>query len=123
MKLQAAIPEMHVSSARAAVDFYRRLGFECDSAWRPDKTKEDPCFMSFVRDGIRVFVTSFRDGAVGATLYVYVDDVDALYVEFVRKGIPMPAPPVDQTWGTREFSVRDPDGNSLRFGERQTATA
>jgi len=23
--------------------------------------------------------------------------------------------PVDQTWGTREFYVTDPDGNTLRF--------
>jgi hypothetical protein len=25
------------------------------------------------------------------------------------------AAPVDQTWGTREFYVSDPDGNTLRF--------
>jgi hypothetical protein len=23
--------------------------------------------------------------------------------------------PIDQTWGTREFYVDDPDGNTLRF--------
>jgi hypothetical protein len=35
-------------------------------------------------------------------------DPDAPAVE-VQQG------PLDQTWGTREFYVEDPDGNSLRF--------
>jgi hypothetical protein len=30
---------------------------------------------------------------------------------------------VDQTWGTREMYVRDPDRNSLRFVAQQTLAA
>lgn len=44
----------------------------------------------------------------------------------VERGLPIPVDgaspvhqaPVDQTWGWREFYVTDPDGNTLRFGER-----
>ena len=28
---------------------------------------------------------------------------------------PVHESPIDQTWGTREFYVDDPDGNTLRF--------
>ena len=53
------------------------------NSWRPDDTKADPCYMGFVRDGVRLQVTSFRDGVLGTSVYVYVDDVDALHEEFV----------------------------------------
>ena len=116
--LKIAIPEIHVSSSLAAKEFYStRLGFACISSWRPDETKDDPCYMVFVRDGVRLHVTSFGDGALGASIYVYVDDVDALHVEFASRGIEKLGPVVDQTWETREFGVTDPDQNKLRFGK------
>jgi uncharacterized glyoxalase superfamily protein PhnB len=54
------------------------------------------------------------------------DDVDALFGKLLARGLKTPgnpdAPaeevhqqPLNQTWGTREFYVEDPDGNSLRF--------
>jgi uncharacterized glyoxalase superfamily protein PhnB len=117
--LKAAIPEIHVTSSLAARDFYStKLGFDCVSSWRPDETQADPCYMVFVRDGVRIHVTSFRDGALGTTLYVYVDDVDALFHELAAKGVQMPmAAPIDQSWGTREIAVRDADGNRIGFGQ------
>ena len=116
--LKMAIPEIHVSSALAAKEFYTaRLGFACTSSWRPDGTHDDPCYMVFIRDGVRLHVTSFRDGVLGASVYVYVDDVDALHAEFVGNGVEKLGPVVDQTWGTREFGVRDPDENKIRFGK------
>ena len=117
--LKTAIPEIHVSNSRTAKEFYStKLGFECVSSWGPDETKDDPCYMGFVRDDTRINVTSFRDGALGTSVYVFVDDVDALHAEFVSKGIPNLGPVVDQTWGTREFGVMDPDQNKIRFGQR-----
>ena len=44
-----------------------------------------------------------------------VDDVDALHAEFVGRGVKISVEPVDQTWGTREMYVRDPDNNCIRF--------
>ena len=53
------------------------------------------------------------------------NDVDALFRSFRARGLQTPgtpdAPqevhegPIDQTWGTREFYVKDPDKNTLRF--------
>jgi uncharacterized glyoxalase superfamily protein PhnB len=115
--LMAAVPEIHVRKAAEAKEFYSdKLGFACANSWRPDQTKEDPCYMSFVRDGVWLQVASFK-GVLGTVVYVYVDDVDALHAEFVAKGVQDISPVVDQTWGTREFAVTDPDQNTLRFGQ------
>jgi hypothetical protein len=77
--------------------------------------------MTLVRDGAHLHLTSFKDGVVGAwtsTVYVFVDDVDALRAELVANGIATPSDPLDQTWGTREIGVRDADKNVITFGQR-----
>jgi uncharacterized glyoxalase superfamily protein PhnB len=115
--LKTAVPEIHVTSSVKAREFYAtRLGFELVSSWQPDETRDDPCYMGFARDGVRLNVTSFRDGALGTSIYVYVEDVDALHAEFAAKGVPNLGPVIDQDWGTREFGVMDFDKNKLRFG-------
>jgi uncharacterized glyoxalase superfamily protein PhnB len=121
--LKTAVPEIHVRSSVAAKEFYsNKLGFECVSSWRPDETKDDPCYMGFVRDGVRLNVTSFKDGVLGASVYVYVDDVDALHAESMSKGVQKLAPAEDQSWGTREFGVMDSDQNKIRFGQVITSS-
>ena len=58
-------------------------------------------------------------------MIVTTNDVDGLFRRFRERGPMTPgnpeAPtlvhegPIDQTWGSREFYVEDPDGNTLRF--------
>ena len=50
------------------------------------------------------------------------EDIDALFQKFVSRGLvplqrdsPVHHGPVEQSWGTREFYVDDPDGNTLVF--------
>jgi uncharacterized glyoxalase superfamily protein PhnB len=115
--LKAAVPEIHVSRSDAAKHFYaEKLGFTLKNSWRPDETKDDPCYMAFERDGVWLQITSFK-GTLGTVVYVYVDDVDTLHAEFASKGVPDMSPVMDQSWGTREFALTDPDQNVLRFGQ------
>jgi len=44
-----------------------------------------------------------------------VEDVNALHLEFVAKGVQIALEPTDQSWGNREMYVTDTDGNSIRF--------
>ena len=54
---------------------------------------------------------------------VEVDEVDALFETFRSRGLdpsthgesPVHQGPLEQSWGTGEFYVDDPDGNTLRF--------
>lgn len=117
---KVAVPVIHVSDSATAEEFYcKRLGFKLLFSYRPDETNIDPCYMTLVRDSAYLHVTSYKDGMVGVSVvYLLVDDVDVLYSEFVGKGVPVPHRPIDQTWGTREISVSDPDRNKILFGQR-----
>ena len=46
-----------------------------------------------------------------------VEDIDKLHKILIEKNVTIEMGPVDQTWGTREMYVRDPDGNSIRFAQ------
>ena len=54
-------------------------------------------------------------GAATATVAVMVDDVDAHHAEAARKGAQIVYAPVDQPYGYREYSARDPEGGLWSF--------
>ncbi len=114
---KSAIPVLRVSSAAAAESFYcGLLGFERRSAYRVDDARPDPCYMGLEREGVWLHISSFRgDGVAGCAFVLYVEDLDALRAELVGRGVEIDAGPIEQTWGTREMYVKDPDGNSVRF--------
>jgi catechol 2,3-dioxygenase-like lactoylglutathione lyase family enzyme len=91
-----------------------------------DDDLSDPCFSVLSRDGDQLILSSHRgDGAFGQAIAITTDEVDSLFRKFRERGLVTAgnpdAPeqvhegPIDQTWGTREFYVDDPDGNTLRF--------
>jgi catechol 2,3-dioxygenase-like lactoylglutathione lyase family enzyme len=91
-----------------------------------DDDLADPSFSVLTREGDRLILSSHRgDGAFGQAIVITTDNVDALVHRFRKRGLRTPgnpdAPkkvhegPIDQSWGTREFYVDDPDGNTLRF--------
>ncbi|MFD0482229.1 VOC family protein [Kineococcus sp. GCM10028916] len=45
------------------------------------------------------------------------DDVDALHDKLSAAGAEILQEPVDQQYGVRDFGVRDPSGNQLRFNQ------
>jgi len=53
----------------------------------------------------------------GQYLVVWVDDVDAQYERVRAAGVDA-KPPVDQSWGVRNFSVTDPGGYHWGFARR-----
>ena len=50
------------------------------------------------------------------TLYIWVDDADALYAEFKSKGVTIARDICDQPYGCRDFDVEDCNGYRLCFG-------
>ena len=63
------------------------------------------------------------DGWCNYDLHIHCQPgtLDALYEEFRGKGVPMPEGfedgPVTRPYGVRDFSVIDPDGYDIVFGE------
>jgi len=117
----AIIPTVRCRRIESAVDFYTKvLDFNRLDEGEPLK---DPGFVVLSRAGDTMFLSSHGgDGEFGQAIVVTTDDVDALFRTFIDRGLvpprrdsPVHHGPVDQTWGTREFYVDDPDGNTLRF--------
>jgi catechol 2,3-dioxygenase-like lactoylglutathione lyase family enzyme len=52
-----------------------------------------------------------------SSIYVFAAGVDALHDELKGRGCPIEAAPENFSYGMREMSVRDPDGNRVTFGE------
>ena len=57
---------------------------------------------------------ALRPGSAG--VYVVTDDPDALFARAVAAGARVDAAPHDTDHGSREFTVRDPEGNHWSFG-------
>ena len=106
---------LHAASAKVSEDFYcRKLGFTLSFAYRFDDARPDPCYMGFERDEVKIHVSSFSGDAVpGGVIFFYVDNVDELYRQFTAEGVVITLPPTDQSWGSREMYINDPDGNDL----------
>ena len=54
--------------------------------------------------------------AGGSLVYCAVEDVDALYERARAAGAEVPLEPMDTDYGSRDFTVRDPEGNLWAFG-------
>ena len=116
------IPMVRCSSMRQSLTFYTSiLDFEHVDG---DDDLADPSFAVVARDGGLLLLSSHGgDGEFGQALVVTTDNADALFRRFRERGLrtlgnpdsPVHEGPTDQTWGTREFYVDDPDGNTLRF--------
>jgi uncharacterized glyoxalase superfamily protein PhnB len=115
--LQSATPVICVVSSAKAEDYYCRiLGFQNRFAYRPEPTKEDPCYMGVERDGVVLHLHSFKTEHAGKTdAFITVTDVDRLYSELNARSANIQLSPTDQTWGNREMGGRDQDGNALAF--------
>jgi uncharacterized glyoxalase superfamily protein PhnB len=120
----SALPVIAVSDSVRAEDYYCRvLGFQKMFAYRPDPAKLDPCYLGVARDGVWLHLQSFKRERAGMTdAFLWVDDVDRLHAEIAARGAAIQLPPTNQTWGTRETGVRDPDGNVLVFATKRADT-
>ena len=52
----------------------------------------------------------------GKSVYVAVDDVDALFSRVEQSGVVIERGPTDQDYGSRDFLCRDPENNLWCFG-------
>ena len=115
-RLSACVPILRMADSRISLPFYvDGLGFRVQWEHRFDPGL--PLFVCLERDGIRLFLTEHPETAFGGLVYFYVTEVDALTQSFAANGIDIGDGPQDQSWEVRELSLRDPDGNNLRFGQ------
>jgi uncharacterized glyoxalase superfamily protein PhnB len=119
------------SDLEETVAFYKRLGFDCTGLWTPPGHDDGkPVWCEVERDDVRLMFNKgdpephdHGDGVMHAdvptmsgSIYINVDDIDALFAELRPQLDTVEWEPDDFPHGMREFAVRDCNGYLLIFG-------
>jgi uncharacterized glyoxalase superfamily protein PhnB len=113
-------PTLKAQNARALIDFYvEAFGFTI-SALYGEGERVDHCEMRWpLGGGIMLGDESDDEGATtpgSFGVYVVTDSPDALYERAIAAGATSLRAVNDTDYGSREFAVRDPEGNRWSFG-------
>jgi uncharacterized glyoxalase superfamily protein PhnB len=111
-RFEKAVPILAVKNMAAAIGYYvDKLGFEKKWEW------SDPVgFASVRRDEVELFISLNPQGGPGTSLYIFVQNIDALYETYKKTGAIIRKPPADYPWGAREMTVEDLDGHCFHMG-------
>jgi catechol 2,3-dioxygenase-like lactoylglutathione lyase family enzyme len=110
------LPSQDLSITRS---FYESLGFK--AGYHDDR-------YDILRRGNLVVHLEHQHDLIPATnrtsCYWRVADADVLYQQFASlglrsEGLPSLTAPRDESWGMREFTLRDPAGNLIRVGHER----
>ncbi|MBL8525630.1 MAG: VOC family protein [Betaproteobacteria bacterium] len=122
-RLRQIQPVLMAHDVASSILFYEQLGFKV--SFRDDT--DSPRYAAMRRDGLELHLqwadaTQWQPNVDRPAVRFVVDDVDALYAEFVARSARVASPqespwcrPANTPWGTREFHLRDPGGSSLQF--------
>ena len=121
-------PTIKCSNIQLSLEFYTKvLDFEVCVAPDPEPGSFMSKYALIERQGDNVHLSEHEgDGVFGNVIYVRVDNVESLLNTFEQQGLvtdpnegypALSIPLTEQTWGMKEFSIRDPDGNKMTFGE------
>jgi uncharacterized glyoxalase superfamily protein PhnB len=113
-------PQFFTLDIPGTLAYYKdKLGFECLGTWH-----DPPVYAIVARDQQAIH---FRCAAPPAAnpdkyseelldAYLLVEDADALYAEYMARGVEFARELGDMPWHSREFVVKDCDGRLLAFG-------
>ena len=121
--LTGLAPQFVVPDVVKTAEFYRdKLGFEILGFFA------NPPVYAMVRrgsaeihfgkaDSEKIQTNEMVRRGLGTDAYVFVTDVNALYQEFVEKGVEITEGPVKRIYDCVEITVKDCNGFQLVFGE------
>lgn len=132
--IEKTIPTLAVPDLEVGIDFYSRLGFEVDWRW-PDDAPTHAGLML----GSCSIMLSLGEPAERADVYFIVDDVSACHTAVMAgrpwelaaaagsianrldcppaRSLQQPEVPEPKGYGLRDFSIVDPWGHHLAFGQ------
>lgn len=122
MQLLSVHPVLGCKSVSESLRFYARIGFQIMFV----DDEATPRYAAVRRDNVVLHLQwadadQWREDMDRPAIRFTVADVDQLHAEFLaaignEKMSEGPwSKPASTPWGTREFHVRDPGGNSLQF--------
>lgn len=117
MRLSPAIPIIRIFSEEKAREFYLDfLGFSVE--WEHRFEQNAPLYLQIRRSDLVIHLSEhYGDATPGSTVFVPIDNIDALQEELLAKDYTYAKPEVAAVpWG-RTMQIADPFGNRLRFSE------
>jgi predicted enzyme related to lactoylglutathione lyase len=105
-------PLLLVPDVLATADYYRTLlGF------RSDPGAATPEYSVVWRDNAAVHLARGERSPTGVRVFFWVKDVNALWEDVTKRGAEVAGPIETRPYGIRDFSLRDPNGVILVFGQ------
>ncbi len=116
MTFDRTTPILRILDETKAREFYVDfLGFKID--WEHRFEPGAPLYMQVSKDDCVLHLSEhYGDGTPGAAVRIHASDIDGFHHELTAKQYKYARPDIqEQSWGTREMSVKDPFGNRLTF--------
>jgi uncharacterized glyoxalase superfamily protein PhnB len=120
--MKTIYPILKYEDAHAAIDFLERA-FGCERREVHEAESGGVTHAVLTCGDVLVMLSSTSEGdpiynqGVGKTgVYVVVDETDELFERAREAGAEVVLEPTDQDYGSRDFTVRDPEGNLWSFG-------
>jgi len=117
------VPLFKVRDMRKAIAFYTEV---LDFTLKYPQASPEDGVVTVVHGDAELELTIYEgDYLFGSVVNVLVNEVDELFKKFLSRGYitpkkqnsPVDEGPIDQSWGMREFYIRDLDCNTLRYGK------
>jgi hypothetical protein len=109
--IKTVVPVVPVTKLEPTIELLAKVGFSKN--WVHDPNGGQLRYASLVdQNGHELHLSESRGDGIGpVVVYFWTDSIDEL-AELAGTTAQ------DQTWDTREFWLKDKDGNSFRFGQR-----
>ena len=109
--IKTVVPVVPVTKLEPTIELLAKVGFSQN--WVHDPNGGQLRYASLVdQNGHELHLSESRGDGIGpVVVYFWTDSIDEL-AELAGTTAQ------DQTWATREFWLKDKDGNSFRFGQR-----
>jgi hypothetical protein len=112
-RLIEATPTLRASDVTALAEWYRdKLGFAIMLSWG-----EPAEYARVQRDAVELGIGRVGEQFGPSSVYAIVSGVDALYAEFVARGVTIGRAISNAPYRMRDFDLLDPEGNRICFGE------
>src|SRR5262245_46524018 len=119
-RLTSFAPQFLVDDLERSIAYYRRIGFAFGEPW-------DGFYAIGQLDGLELHLKEAPKSQAGREhrrddehldAAAGVDGIEAFYEQCVANGATIIKPLAATAWGTKDFSIEDPDGNVTCFGGR-----
>lgn len=120
MLFKNAVPVLATADVRATIGYYVRvLGFEEHFVFG-----EPPVYAGIRRDQMLLYITrdeamvaAIRESRLAPDVFLWVEDVDAVFAKLKSRGANVIEEPSDRPWDARQFVIEDPNGYRLKIAE------